>query len=214
MLNKPLCVCFVLCLSTVSAAAPSMEAPSSLQDKVDAAFKAGRAADAAGLLQQEADRGNPEAQYGLGVLYEKGLPDAKIPRDASQAFHWYSLSAQSGYAPSQNNLGFLYYTGRGTPKSEAEALRWYEKASQQGNSMAQYNLGAMYFHGHEVAKDLKKALELYKLFRSLTEEFVGLPLSTEKALEAYWWVRRISCRNCPRNCPQEFCPICRPKKAI
>ena len=147
---------------TVVGTAPCMAAPDSLQDKVHAAFKAGRAGDAAALLQQEAFRGNPEAQYGLGILYEKGLPEAKISQDESQAFHWYSLSAQNGYAPSQNNLGVLYYTGRGTPKSEAEALRWYEKAAQQGNAMAQYNLGAMYFHGHGVTKDLKKALELYK----------------------------------------------------
>ena len=106
-----------------------MAAPDSLQNEVHAAA----------LLQQEASRSNPEAQYGLGILYEKGLPEAKISQDESQAFHWYSLSAQNGYAPSQNNLGFLYYTGRGTPKSEAEALRWYEKAAQQGNAMAQYN---------------------------------------------------------------------------
>src|SRR4029077_8128054 len=95
---------WVVLTAAMASSMPSMAVVDALQDKIHAYFETGRSTDAVALLQQESARGNAEAQYGLGVLYEKGLPEAKIPEDASQAFHWYSLSAGNGYAPSQNNL--------------------------------------------------------------------------------------------------------------
>ena len=131
---------WIVVVATVVLSTPGMAAVNSLLDKVHEDFKSGRSTDAVALLQLEAERDNPEAQYGLGVLYEKGLPEAKILPDESQAFHWYNLSAQKGYAASQNNLGYLYFLGHGTSQSYTEAVRWYEQASQKGNAMAQYNL--------------------------------------------------------------------------
>jgi len=88
-LNGP-CDCACCLVLIAGGIVPVVAAPESLQDRVHADFAAGRAADAAALLQQEAARGDREAQYGLGVLYEKGLEEAKIAQDESQAFHWYS----------------------------------------------------------------------------------------------------------------------------
>ena len=133
----------------------------SFQEQVRSDFKAGHPTEAVALLQKEAATGNPDAQYGLGILYEKGLPEAQIPQNSTEAFHWYSAAADKGHAPSQNNLGFLYYTGQGTPRDYAQALHWYEKSAAQNDPMAEYNLGTLYYRGLGVTKDFKKARALY-----------------------------------------------------
>src|SRR5579872_951102 len=129
---------FVRALSLVFIAATAGAKPSvpvSVLDQIREDFKTGHAVEGAALLQQEASKGDPKAQYGMGILFEKGLPEAKIPQDDAQAFYWYHAAAQNGHAPSQNNVGFFYYTGRGVKKDDAQAIQWYEKAALQGDAM-------------------------------------------------------------------------------
>ena len=138
---------FIKAFGPILAAGFILAAPSrvlgagTVMDQVRDDFKVGRTTEAVAMLQQEAARGNPEAQYGLGILYEKGLPAAGIVEDPKQAFSFYSTAAQAGHAPSQNNLGYLYYTGCGTSKNYAEAKSWYEKSAAQGDAMAACNFG-------------------------------------------------------------------------
>ncbi|MFB3917509.1 MAG: tetratricopeptide repeat protein [Terriglobales bacterium] len=40
--------------------------------------------------------GDPEAQYMLGLIYEKGLG---VPKDTSGAISWFRKSAASGFIP-------------------------------------------------------------------------------------------------------------------
>src|ERR1700752_4189906 len=99
-LKKSIYLSFAL---SVIVRTPLWAEDNTLEEKVHADFQAGHSAEAVALLQQEAARNNPEAQYGLGVLYDKGSETAKISQDPAQAFHWYTLAAQNGHAPSQNN---------------------------------------------------------------------------------------------------------------
>ncbi len=70
--------------------------------------------------------------------------------------------AEQGNAKAQNNLGNMYYKGRGVPQDYPEAVKWYRKAAEQGHAMAQYNLGKKYFKGEGVPQDYAEAVGWYR----------------------------------------------------
>ncbi len=57
-------------------------------------------------IRSKAEKGDPEAQYSLGVMYAEGYKD--IQPDILKAIEWYTLSANQGYVNAQYNLGLLY----------------------------------------------------------------------------------------------------------
>lgn len=69
--------------------------------------------------------------------------------------------AEAGDAKAQNELGDVFFEGKGVSIDLTEAVKWYIKATEQGNADAQKNLGNCYYNGKGVAKDLTKAKELY-----------------------------------------------------
>ena len=73
-----------------------------------------------------AEAGDPEAQYYVGEIHEKGLG---TDPDHAAAAEWYRKSAEQGYAPAQINLGYLYEKGLGVEQDPRQALEWYRKAS-------------------------------------------------------------------------------------
>ena len=97
-----------------------------------------------------AQQGNADAQYNLGVMYEKGLG---VPQDNKTAMKWYRLSAEQGHAGAQFNLGLMYRKGEGVLQDYKTAVKWCKLAAEQGNATAQNNLGFMYDNGHGVAQD-------------------------------------------------------------
>ena len=73
-----------------------------------------------------AQGGDPEAQYYVGVLYEKG---AEGQPNFSQAASWYEKAAERGISRAAVNLGRLYEQGLGVEKNDDTARAWYAKAS-------------------------------------------------------------------------------------
>src|SRR5258706_10803075 len=74
----------------------------------------------------EAGKGNAEAQYYVGKIYEGGLgtePDYK------SAASWYEKAAAAGHSASQFSLGALYEKGLGVPADSAKAFDLYRRAS-------------------------------------------------------------------------------------
>ena len=107
-----------------------------------------------------AEQGDADAQYNLGVMYDKG-PGA--PQDYVQARQWYEKAAVQGDANAQSNLGVMYEKGRGVPQDYVQARQWYEKAAAQGDANALYNLGLLYRYGHGVPQDFVQAHKWYNL---------------------------------------------------
>lgn len=63
----------------------------------------------------------------------------------------------------QNNLGDLYYDGRGGFSVDyQQAAQWYRKAAEQGSIAGQCNLGFMYANGYGVTKDYQQAVYWYR----------------------------------------------------
>jgi hypothetical protein len=73
-----------------------------------------------------AQGGDPDAQYYVGVLYEKG---AEGQPNFSQAASWYEKAAERGVSRAAVNLGRLYEQGLGVGKNDDTARAWYAKAS-------------------------------------------------------------------------------------
>jgi TPR repeat protein len=106
-----------------------------------------------------AETGNVDAQYNLGVMYDKGLG---VIRNANEAIKWYRKAAEKGQPAAQFNLGILYQHGESGDPDSAEAARWFQKAADQGIVEAQYSLGVMYHRGEGVPQDYQQALRRYR----------------------------------------------------
>jgi uncharacterized protein len=83
--------------------------------------------------QSLADKGDPEAEFRLGAMYEKG---EGVKADPSQAAKWYRKSADQGYAKAQYALGKTYADGRGVLQDYIEAHKWLNLASSNGEPEA------------------------------------------------------------------------------
>src|SRR5262245_27147503 len=92
-------------------------------------------------LKQLAQKGNPKAQFELGVLFHLGWSTGK---DDVEAAKWYRLAAEQGLDAAQNVLGFAYYSGEGVRQDYFEAAKWLKRAADQGFAVSQNRLGHMY----------------------------------------------------------------------
>jgi TPR repeat protein len=79
-----------------------------------------------------------------------------------KALAWYLLAAMENDSTAQNNIGILYYFGRGVPKNYLCALKWYLKVVEQNEYVNTPNhIGDLFENGYGVPLDKHKALEWY-----------------------------------------------------
>ena len=150
------------------------------------ALEAGLAAEKRGdlkaaflLLKPLAERGSPDAQFHLGLMYDYGKGNLDAPfhvgliyddgkggvrQDSTVASVWYRKAAEQGNAQAQNNLGVTCKKAIGpNPVAYAEAMKWFRKAADQGNSDGQFNLGIMYYDGKGgVRQDYAEAMKWFR----------------------------------------------------
>lgn len=111
------------------------------------------------LYTEAADKGEADAQLGLGEMFANGVGVAK---NEAEAITWYLKAATQGNATAQFNLGMMYQAGRGATKDETVAANWFHKAANQGSANAQFNLGLMYETGLGVPKNEMEAAKWYR----------------------------------------------------
>ena len=127
-MSKPLFLLLLLTLISAGAQQPA-------NDLSSAASRGDKAA-----LQQlmiRAERGDPNAQYYLGLMYEAG---EGVDKDATQAVRWYRQSADQNLADAQFKLGDIHARGQ----DYTQAVQWYRRAADQGHAFSQLYLGIMY----------------------------------------------------------------------
>lgn len=110
----------------------------------------GRAPDYAAAVRAwrtQADAGDRDAQFNLGLAYENGLG---VAADAREAAHWYREAAEQEDRQAQAYLAEMYSKGLGIPRDDREALAWYRRAAENGHAAAQYNVGLFYALGRGV----------------------------------------------------------------
>lgn len=76
---------------------------------------------AAAIFAPMAQRGNPNAQAYLGLLYSKGYG---VPQNYTVAAAWYRRAAEQGHSGAQYMLGLLFDRGFGVPQDVVEAEKW------------------------------------------------------------------------------------------
>ena len=101
------------------------------------------------LWRPLADKGDANAQYNLGLMYDNGQG---VAQDYKEAARLWGLAAAQGVAFAQYNLGLMYANGQGVAQDFKEAVRLYRLAAAQGDADAQYSLGVMYDTGKGVAR--------------------------------------------------------------
>lgn len=124
------------------------------------AQEAGDYARAATLFIPLASKGDPVAQFNLGVIYTQGQI---ILKDYPAAMQWYLAAAEQGHAQAQANLGELYATGKGMPQDFKKSMHWLISSAKLGNSSAQLHLGEMYTEGRGVPQNFVEAIRWYRL---------------------------------------------------
>lgn len=148
------------------------------------------AAEKEWLVQAEA--GDAEAQFRLGLLYLNGMDSptdtanaterfraaanaflttnshsratfARATPDAAKALQWLSRAAEQGHKYAQPMLGDLYRAGKGTQKNIPAAIKWYKISAKSGNPWSAYELAMIYANGEgDVAKDVPEAVGWYQ----------------------------------------------------
>ena len=142
------------------------------------------------IYKKEAEVGEGELQYKLGLIYENGIG---IRKYSKSAIYWYKKAASNGIRDANNRLACLYYRNHDNEsfekafdllKKHAEigdastqcllaeiyedegdyenSLKWCEKASAKGDCHATHNLALLYFEGEGTEKNPEKAFELLK----------------------------------------------------
>jgi hypothetical protein len=105
-----------LLLATASPARPDAAAGRKAYEKGD--YKRAMAE-----WQSAADRNDPDAEFGLGSLYEFGAGDLK--QNYKQADYWYRKAADHGNVEAQYRLALIWAVGGGDFAADlAEAYKW------------------------------------------------------------------------------------------
>jgi len=87
-----------------------------------------------------ANKDDPEAEFRLGAMYERGEGTAM---DLNQAVNWYRKAAYQGRAQAQYALGMLVANGKGTSQDDVLASMWLNLASSAGDTDATKELAEL-----------------------------------------------------------------------
>lgn len=121
-----------------------------------AAYDKAEYATALKELTPPAEKGNAQAQFRLGKIFNLGQG---VPPDKKEAAKWFHMAAQQGLAEAQGALGYLCLMGDGVSQNSDLAIEWTRKAAEQGEATAQFNLSVMYGEAFGIRKNPAESLK-------------------------------------------------------
>ncbi|CAF3665681.1 unnamed protein product [Rotaria sp. Silwood1] len=105
-----------------------------------------------------ADRGDAQAQYGLGQLYY--LRDTAFDK----ALYYFRLAAESGNSNAMAYLGKLYSEKNDYIKqNNITALQFFQRSAEKGNPIGQAGVGMAFYHGAGIEQNYEKAFKYFQL---------------------------------------------------
>ncbi|MEZ5796958.1 MAG: caspase family protein [Paracoccaceae bacterium] len=147
-------------------------------------------AAAAELLEQAAASGDPESQFQLARLYERGMG---VPQDLDRALALYQAAAAQDFPSAVNEIGFFYFNGAlGLPLDQAEALKQFQRAADLKQPEALFNVASFADDGlipglgpEEAAGYLYQALRSgsREVLDALINKSSSFKIETRKALQ-------------------------------
>jgi uncharacterized protein len=84
-------------------------------------------------LRIQAEAGDADAQFGLGLSYASG---SGIQKDVSEAARWYRKAAEQGHNRAAFALGNLYDHGKGVPQDYLLSYFWFSIFTSRCSEMA------------------------------------------------------------------------------
>jgi hypothetical protein len=115
-------------------------------------------------IQSQAERGNADAQFVLGLRYASSEGAAQ---DYGQAVQWYLKAAEQNHVLAQFNLGIMYTNGQGVLVDDHQSAMWFDRAARQEDPGAEYYLGMRQYRAsfHGTAGQMRESsIEAYKWF--------------------------------------------------
>lgn len=111
-----------------------------------------------------AERGDANAQYGLGTCLEEESAQGGEAFKHHMAIAWYEKAAAQGHKWAQIRLGCYYDDGGAEEecRDAEKAFKWWKKAAEQGCVEAYHSLGSHYHRGSGVAEDQVEAVKWYR----------------------------------------------------
>lgn len=109
---------------------------------------------AARLYRTAAERGEAEAMYHMGRMFESGTGYAK---DLLSAQRWYLKALRAGWIEARVPLARLYLE-TGTASDKLKVLNLLDSAAQDGVAEAHYILAILAREGRELPKDHARAI--------------------------------------------------------
>lgn len=132
------------------------------EEKVSGQNQAMLDEDLVQYYQLLADRGDVQAQYGLGLLHYQGARGLSI--QYGKALHYFTRAAEAGNNYAMAYLGKLYLEGGSFVKQDnATAFKYFKMAADKGNPIGQAGMGIIYFYGSGVERDYAKAIKYFQL---------------------------------------------------
>ena len=135
-------------------------------------------------IRGQAEQGNAEAQYKLGLLYED---DGTAIKDITQAAQWIRKSAEQGFPRAEASLATLYLNGTGVQTDLSQYVIWLRKAAADGDAEAQFTT-SVYLEGGFVDTRRDEPQSLVWLRRSADQ---GYPLAEARLALAYFEGKRV-----------------------
>ena len=127
--------------------------------------KNGNHADAFNYFLKSAEYGIKEAQYEVGLYFDKpqDYEHCGVKQNLEKAITWTFAAANQGYAEAECKIGEYYRDGIGIRQDEELSLEWYKKAADAGNARAMNTVGVFYYKGlGGLNEDKEEALAWYK----------------------------------------------------
>jgi TPR repeat protein len=95
-------------------------------------------------FRQAAQAGNADAQFELGMKYQKGK---ELRPDPVRARDLFERAAHQGNRNAMDYLARMYRDGQGIAPNPQEAARWFRLAAEKGDADSQFALGELYMKG-------------------------------------------------------------------
>ena len=130
-----------------------------------------------------AQRGDVDAQFNVGALYDNGFG---VTRNVEKATLWYARAADRNLAPAELVLAHILKRGEATVRDDDQALRHLRSAAHRGSARAQFELGVAYDRGIGVTQNYATAAFWYEnaAAQGLTEAVYNLATLFDEGLGA------------------------------
>lgn len=106
-----------------------------------------------------AKRGEPMAQYRVGLMLASGL-SATV--DDGEAAHWLREAARHGVVAAQAKLGHLYLDERVGFADDPDAERWLSGIAESGSADIKYRVAVLYLGHGPLERNSEEALRLFR----------------------------------------------------